>query len=194
MPEIKIKIDDLAVQGALQKLSRQMIDLSPIMKIIGERVLLQTENRFRSEGPAPDGTSWAPLSPRTLKRKKGTKILTESAQLRGSMRYQLLGSNAVAIGTNKIYAAIHQLGGDINVTNRSVQIRHRTDAKGNLLRTDLFNGKGLIFAKNSHKRVMVRWAEVAAHKFHIPARPYLGLSRENSAEIVEIINQYIRQR
>ncbi len=194
MPEIKIEIHDESVKDALKGFVKKVKNPSPVMKIIGEYLARSTEDRFNRQGPAPDGTPWAPLKPATLKRKKHSKILTESGQLRGSIRYQLQGKDTVAIGTNKIYAAIHQLGGDINVSARSIMIRHRTDAKGNLLRTEQFSGQGLIFAKKRHKRVLQRWAEVGAHKFHIPARPYLGVSATDSTEIVRIINQYLTAR
>jgi phage virion morphogenesis protein len=109
--EITIAIDDKPVIAALNRIARKGADLRPALKVIGEELVKSTEARFGSQGPAPDGTPWPKLSPRTLKRKKHPKILTESGHLRGSIRSQLLGSRAVAVGTNRVYAAIHQLGG-----------------------------------------------------------------------------------
>lgn len=111
MPEITIRIEDKAVRAALNRLAARGGNLAPALKVIGEELVKSTEARFGSQGPAPDGTPWPKLSPMTLTRKKHPKILTESGHLRGSIRSRLLGSRAVAVGTNRAYAAIHQLGG-----------------------------------------------------------------------------------
>jgi phage virion morphogenesis protein len=194
MQPVSIKIDDRQVLNSLQELSRRMGNPAAAMKIIGERILLQTEERFNREGPAPDGSPWPPLAASTRRRKKHPKILTESGRLRGRIRYQLLGNSTLVVGSAEPYAAIHQLGGTIHKKARSVQVRHRTDAKGNLLRTDLFGGKGLIFAKGSHRRVLTRQFSAGEHDIRIPARPFLGLSRANSGEITGIITAYLMKR
>jgi len=172
MPEIVIKIDDAEVKKALNDLAARMADPSPVMKVIGEYMIRSTEDRFRSQGPAPDGMPWARLSQGTLARKKNPKILTESGALRGGIHYQLRGTNAVLIGpgTNIPYAAIHQLGG-------------KTAAHVILPR----NKKALktpygIFKKVNHPGSV------------IPARPYLGVSDKDSGEIVGIINNYLAMR
>jgi len=116
MPEIRITVHDEPVNQALNALAKKVKDPSPAMKIIGEYMLRSTENRFDSQGPAPDGSPWAPLKASTLRRKKHSKTLTETGHLRGSIRYQLQGPFSVAIGTNRVYAAIHQLGGKTSPT------------------------------------------------------------------------------
>ena len=184
MPEIIIKCDDKDVSEALQRVAKRIGNLSPIMKIIGERVILQTEERFNRQGPAPDGAPWASLSPATLKQKKHRKILTESGELRGSIHYQLRGANAIAIGTNKVYGAIQQLGGSIRHGARSQTLAFK---KG---------GGFLSHAAASRRKTPVRvaFASIGAHETKIPARPFLGLSADNSAEIVGIINNYLSER
>ncbi len=116
MTEIRITLHDEPVKKTLNDLAGKVKDPSPVMKIIREYMLRSTEDRFNSQRPAPDGSPWPPLKASTLKRKKHGKILTESGHLRGSIRYQLLGNAAVAIGTNRVYAAIHQLGGKTSPT------------------------------------------------------------------------------
>ena len=66
-------------------------------------------------------------------------------------------------------------------------MRHRTDAKGELLRSEHFGGKGLIFAKDKHKRALSRSFFVPAHTITIPARPYLGLSTDDVGDITRLI-------
>mgnify|MGYP001324212186 CR=1 FL=1 len=92
MSEITIKLDGAdAVRERLREISSRVSNLSPILRAIGDRVVEQTKRRFESQGPAPDGTPWAPLKPATLAAKKHKKILTETGHLRDSIRYRLLG-------------------------------------------------------------------------------------------------------
>jgi phage gpG-like protein len=73
----------------------------------------------------------------------------------------------------------------------SVTVRHRTDAKGTLMRTDMFGGKGLIFAKASHKRVLMRKFSASEHDIRIPARPFLMVQNEDWTEIRAAINRQL---
>lgn len=173
MAEITIKLDGAdAVRERLREISSRMSNLSPILKAIGDRVAEQTKRRVESQGPAPDGTPWAPLKPATLARKKHAKILTESGHLRDSIRYQLAGSNTVTVGTNLVYAAIHQLGG-------------RTPA-----RTILPVRKKALYWPGAAHPVK----SVSHPGSLIPARPFLGLSDRDSREIIDMINDYITRR
>lgn len=172
MTEIRITIHNEPVKQALNDLAGKIKNPSPVMKIIGEYMLRSTEDRFNRQGPAPDGTPWAPLKASTLKRKKHSKILTESGHLRGSIRYQLQGTNGVAIGTNRVYAAIQQLGGK---TSPSVIVPKTK--------------KALFWPGAAHPVKSVRHPGSV-----IPARPYLGVSDQDSTEIVGIINRYLSLR
>jgi phage virion morphogenesis protein len=177
MPEIRITVHDESVNKALNDLAGKVKDPSPVMKIIGEYMLRSTENRFDTQGPSPDGSPWAPLKASTLKRKKHSKILTESGHLRGSIRYQLQGPSALAIGTKRVYAAIHQLGGTITQAARSeLFVRNRQSGK---------------FSKGT---TMGRGFTFKERKINIPARPFLGVSAQDSTKIVGIINNYLSMR
>lgn len=163
--EIIIKTDGAdAVRAYLNKIAERAGNMRPIMRAIGDRVAEQTKMRFQKGGPAPDGTPWKP--PKTPNPKR-LRTLTVSGHLRDSIRYQLIGNNAVAIGTNKIYAAIHQFGGRTSAHD-IVPVRKKA------LKTPF----GL-FKKVRHPGSV------------IPARPFLGLSRSDSDEIVGIINEWI---
>lgn len=141
----------------------------PLMRAIAGLLETETESNFAAQGrPA-----WLGLKPRTLKRRGAeAKILQDTGRLAGSIATSYDRTHAT-IGSNVRYAAIHQLGGTIQRAAYSKQVRHRTNAKGELLRTAGFNGKGLVFAKGGHKRALTRWFEVPAHAINIPARPYL---------------------
>jgi phage gpG-like protein len=163
--EIVIKTEGAdAITAYLSTIAERTRNMRPIMKAIGERVAEQTKMRFQHGGPAPDGTPWKPpVSPNP----KRLRTLTVSGHLRDSIRYQLIGNDSVAVGTNKIYAAIHQLGG-------------RTSAH------DIFP-----IRKKALKTPFGLFKKVRHPGSNIPARPFLGLSSENSSEIVEIINDWI---
>lgn len=180
MPEIIIKMDGAdEVRERLQQISRRVSNLSPIMRTIGDRVVAQTKFRFKAGGPAPDGTAWAPPKTRNPKR---VRTLTVSGHLRDSIRPQMQGPASVAIGTNKVYAAIHQLGGGITQGARSelfVRNRYVRGAKKGSFKKGTTAGRGFTYKER---------------KIIIPARPFLGLSAENSREILDILNEYIAGR
>jgi len=106
---LSIAADDKEVRSLFARIERRGANPRPAFKSIGEYMLRRTEKRFHDEKD-PEGNPWTPLSAATLKKKKHPKILTESGNLRGRIVYEV-GSSSVALGTNVIYGAIHQLGG-----------------------------------------------------------------------------------
>lgn len=168
MPEIIIKTDGAdAIRERLREIASRVSNLSPILKAIGDRMVEQTKRRFEAGGPAPDESPWQPSKSQNPKR---IRTLTVSGHLRDSIRCQLIGSNTVAIGTNRVYAAIHQFGG--KTAAHIIRPRNKKALK---------TPYGL-FKKVNHPGSV------------IPARPFLGLSAANSDEILGIINEYIAGR
>lgn len=105
--------DDRDAQRMLRRVVRRMDDLTPALKAFGEHMLVETDKRFTGQH-APDGTPWKPLAPATLRVKKTSKILQEQGRrggLRGTIAYHVSDKRKLAVGTNKVYGAIHQLGG-----------------------------------------------------------------------------------
>lgn len=168
MAEIVLKIDGAdAIRERLREISSRMSNLSPVMRMIGDRIVEQTKRRFETGGPAPDGTPWK--EPKTPNPKR-IRTLTVTGHLRDSIRFQLMGSNAVAIGTDKEYAAIHQLGGR---TSPHVIL----PVRGKALRTPYG-----FFKRANHPGSA------------IPARPFLGVSAADGREILGMIDDYIAAR
>lgn len=165
MANINFEINDSAVLAAFNRLISAGSNPAPALDAVGQTLVGNVQLGF-DKSVSPYGTPWL-----ALKHRQG-KPLIDSGKLRSSVNYQVSG-NSVEVGTNREYAAVHQFGADIARAAYSKLVRHRTDAKGNLLRTKHFNGRGLIFAKDSHQRVQERWFEVGAHKVNIPARPFL---------------------
>ncbi|WP_243092582.1 phage virion morphogenesis protein [Thermus hydrothermalis] len=136
-----------------------------VKRAIAEGITSRTLRRF-DEQRAPDGSPWPPLSPATLMAEVGPrdrlkrggisaraqrrmalrKALVRTGRLKNSISWKVAG-NAIAVGTNVLYARIHQFGG-LAGRNRKVPI---------------------------------------------PARPFLGISREDQEEAAELLRAWLRR-
>lgn len=169
----EFQVKDAGVVGLLSRVSGGFHNTTPLMRAIAGAFQTVTEENLAAEGRP----HWLGLAPATIRRrtKAGTwpgKMLQVSAAGLAASIATAYGRSYARIGSNKPYAAIQHFGGKIERAAYSAKVRHRTDAKGELLRTEHFNGKGLVFANKRHKRVKTRWFEVGAHTINIPARPY----------------------
>ncbi len=155
--EITTQIQDHIASDVLEQIIRNMGNLRPVLFDIGEHMQGSVEERFRTETD-PHGRPWEPNTEFTKKNKRNSQILTESGGpgLRGSIHYQV-GSDSLEQGTNKIYGAIHQLGGTIK-------------AKGGALAIGRPDG-----------------AFALVKQVTIPQREYLGLSKDDRDIIEEIL-------
>jgi phage virion morphogenesis protein len=179
MSSFKTEVDDRVVQAALTRLAESGRDMSAPMRAVARALRNITEDAFQKQA-SPFGPAWAALKKSTLKGRRGggsgAKILQDTGQLAASISSSSDATSAT-VTAGKRYAAIHQFGGTIERPAYSTKTRHRTDRKGNLLRTGQFGGKGLIFAKDSHKSVLERWHEVNGFSIDIPARPFMPVDR-----------------
>lgn len=146
-----------AIERRLAGLSRAFGDLEPLMAGIGLYLEGATIDRFDRE-QAPDGKAWAKSG---RAREEGGKTLSDSGQLRGSITSDP-SSNQVAVGTNKIYAGVHQFGATISAKSAP------------FLMFNLPGGLGLRKVK----------------EVQIPARPFLGLSSEDETELLAMAEDY----
>ncbi len=126
MPDpIEIKIDDSQIQQALKRLAGKTSDLRPLMKNISGIMMDSVEENFDKESRSD---KWTPLAKLTIKQrtKKGYwpgRIL----QIRGELASSITSKyddNSAVVGTNKVYATIHQLGGNAG-RNKKVKIPAR---------------------------------------------------------------------
>ena len=109
---IEIKIDNKEVLTRLQELASRGENLRPLMKNIAGIMATATEDNFKDEG-RPD--KWIDLSETTKKQRQKIgkypgQILQVSGQLASSVS-TAYDDNSAVIGSNLVYAAIHQLGG-----------------------------------------------------------------------------------
>jgi len=165
---IKISLQDEQVQRELAGIIDRIEHPRAAFADIGEYLQRTTRDRFESE-TAPDGTAWAALKETTKARKKHPKILTESKRLRSSIIYQATATQ-VLVGSNLLYAAIHQLGGK----TRPHDIKPKRK-------------RALAWPGAEHP--------VSGTIHHpgsdIPARPYLGLSRDDQDEVLAILGEHL---
>jgi len=108
---IEIKIDNKKVEKALLEIAQKTSNLRPLMKNIAGIMADSTEENFKVEGQP----KWKDLSEKTKTARKKSghypgQILQVSGQLALSVTTQY-DDTSVVIGSNKVYAAIHQLGG-----------------------------------------------------------------------------------
>jgi phage virion morphogenesis protein len=126
---------------------------------LGAKLASNTRDRIQ-DGKAPDGSRFAALSPRYIPWKRGPSILI-GAGMKGGLLDSITSrasGTEVAVGSNKVYAAIHQFGGVI-----------RPKKAG-----------GLLIFRTAGGEV---WG--AARQVTIPARPYLGMSTTDVDDLLD---------
>lgn len=151
---IRFELKDARVRRALKGIEELSGDLSPVMRSIAFLLENSTKKRFRDE-TAPDGTKWKPSLRQQL---KGGKTLTLDSHLVNSIQPDH-GRDFARVGTNRIYAGIHQFGGVI-----------KPKTAGGTLRFQLAGG-----------------AFVAVKKVTMPKRPFLGVNADDKREIKELV-------
>lgn len=108
MSGVTITFDLEQMSLSLRALSRMGHDPGPLLEDIGGELETSTVLRFETN-IAPDGTPWEP-SQRALDTDSPT--LVDTTRLRDSIHPEVFGS-ALELGSNVVYAAIHQGGGEI---------------------------------------------------------------------------------
>ncbi len=156
-----------------------------LMAAFAGSMLTSTQRRFETE-TGPDGAKWKPLATRTTlkkirSRQRGTaNILRVTTRLYSSLTTQS-DDRSASVGTNIVYAAPHQFGGEIQQYARSqrasfVRIRKRWQ-----------------FAKRGRKGSIEKNITIGEHTITIPARPYLGFSQADIAALAEIGTDWLIQ-
>lgn len=162
---ITIELKEDEITGVLNRLSRALTDMSPVMQDIGEEWLESTQGRML-RGEQPDGAPFAPRSQATLDRyrQEGGSFGLPLNRTR-NMIDQLstsYGVDFVEISSNEHQSAVMQFGA----------------AKGSF---GAYSGTG----KNGHPfSGIAPWAD-------IPARPFLGISDDDQHNIVATISEWL---
>jgi phage virion morphogenesis protein len=157
-----IVVDDQEITRALENLLKAAGDLAPVLKNIGEYEAEATKDRFRNEQD-PDGKAWQALNPLYKLTKKGARILTGQTRSLSQIVWQLASENSVAIGSNEVYARIHNEGGDIVPKNAAA----------------------LVFSMGAET--------FRVKRVTIPKRQFLGVNEEDRTRIAEIIQDHFEE-
>jgi len=108
---MQIQLNDQAVRRALTRLTHTTDNLSPALRAIGELLTESTKHRFETQTDT-QGNRWAENKQSTLDRKGNKPPLTgETGTLMDTIHYELVGNDAVEIGSPQEYAAMQQFGG-----------------------------------------------------------------------------------
>jgi phage virion morphogenesis protein len=145
-----------AALAALGDAAARLEHPRPLYDEVGAMLVVSTQMRFEREED-PDGNPW-PMSVRAVM--QGGRTMTDTARLVQSLTH-IASDAGVEVGTNVVYAAVHQTGGTI---------RARASA-------------GLRF------RVNGSW--VAKQEVTLPKRAFLGLDEDDEKEIAAIAGDWL---
>ncbi|MEP2707778.1 MAG: phage virion morphogenesis protein [Roseibium sp.] len=184
-----ITIEDTEVNAALARVEEAGGNTLALMQDISAAMLFSVQRRFESE-TAPDGQAWPRHAPRTARarlnrKRRGNQPITPRLLRQSNRLFKSIVAEAsdaqAATGTNLVYAAIHQQGGTITQYPQSRQVRFRK--VGNQTR----------FARKAHKRAFEKPVTFGQRTIVIPARPYLGFSDEDRAELLRLADVHFEQ-
>ena len=183
-----------ARKRAILKLQGEGRDL--MLGHMGETLMRSTRERAARQVD-PDGNKWRALSPGYKrwkdKKRPGVPILKFDFHMLGDrLSHQVVGSDLL-VGTSAPYGAAHQFGGTFQRTQKPGKVRLRTDAKGNLLRQgDEGSASRLaIFASRRHKRFTEREFAGKDYTVTLPARPWLGVSKDDEKALLDIAEDHL---
>lgn len=172
---IRAELQDADARRQLEEMMERMDRKKPFYDAVGDRLVGSALENFKRES-GPDGKPWTPLKPATIRARKRLGYLPLTIlrrNIKGLIGSPLAGSiswraseDGVRIGSPKIYAAIHQLGGTIDKPAGSRWMAGRRFAR-----------------RDKHPEG--REVAIPAHKIVIPARPYIGISAADEEGILE---------
>ncbi len=182
MAGARLTVDLDPVRDAIGRLAAAGRETRGLMDAIGAHVEARTAERFESES-GPGGTKWPPsLRART----EGGQTLTDTGRLRASIGREATDTTAT-VGTNVVYAAIHQFGGTITKYAQSRPIYRSLDA---VLTQRREGGRGPRFVSRQ-RATLETWHAVGGHTVTMPARPFLGVDDEDRAAIGAIVADWV---
>lgn len=188
---ISAELVDEEMQQELRSLLARMDRLRPFYEAVGNRLVGSSSLNFRNQS-GPDGTAWAPHAASTIRARmrKGQLPLTIlksntrgtiGTTLAGSVRHQASEAELL-VGSNKETAAIHQLGGVIQRPSRPAKIYRAVGVDGTV---------GRRFVRKD-KADRITDVTIPAYQITIPARPFIGISKDDAAGIFEDAERWLK--
>ena len=174
----EITYDVTDFERSLGDLIRKLENRQPLMREMAAAMHDAVEENFEQQGrPA-----WAGWSPRYAKKRQGGKMLQKSGRLASSIN-AYSDNDSATVGTNVVYARIHQEGGTINMPARSQRAYYKKNADGRV---------GHRFARKAESDSS-RWNTMGEYKITIPARPFLHLTESDVDEMENTAQAYIQR-
>ncbi|MDT7838206.1 phage virion morphogenesis protein [Aquabacterium sp. OR-4] len=190
-----MKVTDDGVRRAMERMRLGMPlggSMLPAMQQIARAMVTGAQMRFRMQ-TAPNGQPW---SKSYRARTEGGQTLSMSRRLRNSINGQATGHSAT-VGTNVVYAAIHQFGGVIRAKAGpflAIPVTPAARAAGSprsmegLHVAQTLKGQFILVDSKGQTHFLLR------RQVKIPARPFLGVSGSDAAEIIRIGEQHLMKR
>ena len=172
--ELDIEVDDAAVLAALNRLAERVRDAGPAMREIAGH-LEDVPHQALEDQASPAGDPWAQLKESTQaqreKRGYGAKkpILERRGDLLGGIASRSTATAAYAT-SGAVYSRVHQFGA----------------RKG-----EFGTATGLGFSLNDRGKAASRGSGRPLPWGDIPARPFMGISAEARAAIIESLERWL---
>lgn len=180
---LTITVDAAELQAGLARLADAVVAMRPVLDLIGGDLERSTRDRFERQ-TGPDGVAWVQS---VRAREEGGWTLVDTGRLRSSITHTASDVDLM-VGSNVVYAAIHQFGGVIKQPERTVTIWRRFGPDGVEPKFVKQNKRN----RNS-KRVIETEHAMAAREVTMPARPFLGLDQADRDDITATIVAWLDQ-
>ena len=178
MPQL-IELTDRSGLDYLHGFVARAKNMRPVLLEIGEDMAESTKQRFAT-ATGPDGTAWAPNSALTLARYSSNFARKKDGEFTKRSAAKLAGKKPGTGETRALSTTInYQLHGDGAVAIGSPMIYAGTFHYG--AKSGEF---GFGFYKTRQGSFPLPWGD-------IPARPFLGASDEDKANIVDLVQGYL---
>lgn len=174
-----IVFDVTDFERSLGELINKFEKRAPLMTMLAGLMEDSVQENFEVEG-RPKWQHWK--SNAYWAQRRGGKILQRSGRLAASIT-AYSDNDMATVGTNVVYAGIHQSGGKITIPARSQQAYYRQNKDGTL------NNK---FARKS-KANYSEWHTIPAYEIKITARPFLHLTESDVTDMEEKATDYFSQ-
>lgn len=167
--DARIEFEDREIRARLEQAVRAGENMVPLMDAIGSWLQDSAKRRIEETKTAPDGTAWEksfrevnagarhPDADEDAPVQRAGKTMYLSGALAKSLTH-CARRDSVDIGTNLIYAAVHQFGAMITPVNATALAFFLADGR-----------------------------RVVTGSVTIPARPYLGISADDEEQIAEFV-------
>lgn len=178
-----VNVADAEVRAAFERVIDAGLNLETLFDDIGQSLIASTQKRFVSETD-PSGKKWKGLAKSTLRRKRpDARILRQTNQLYSSITDEVT-PDYLLVGTDVVYGGAHQGGATIEHYARSQKATFTRRRNGQMR---------FASSRSKAKSRVVKPITIGAHSVTIPARPYLGLSEADKAQVIELTEAYLAQ-